>query len=472
MWSFRLKLKAVVFLLAGILYAASGVEPVKYVFLFIGDGMSLPQRSLTEEYCRETGRPDPAMNKLAVQGTTTTFAANSFITDSAAAGTAIATGHKTNFGALGVDPDGKPLESVAAVARRNGRRVGIITTVSLDHATPAAFYAHTPSRGNYPLIAAQLLDSHYDFFGGGGFLADEKKGTPGILDTAKAKHFTTVTTRKQFDAVTPATPKPLLVVSPRLTDGQSMPYAIDARPGDQTLADITQKAIDCLDGESGFFLMVEGGKIDWACHANDAATAIHETSAFDDAIRAACRFAQKHSRDTLIIVTGDHETGGLTLGFGGTHYTSRIGLLAHQKISAAVFSQMVKEWKKNGNMTFDMAKPVITEKFGLKFSGRPDDPLVLTPEEQRQIEAAFLRSMGTVRKSGKKWETPYGKYNSLSVALTGILNHKAGIAWTSNAHTALPVVTSAEGKNAAVFSGRTDNTDLARQLKPMLEKLP
>ncbi len=468
-----LKRFAVMLLLAVLVLSAAAGEQVKYVFLFIGDGMSLPQRMLVEEFCRVNGRKGLAMNALPVQGVTTTYAANAFITDSAAAGTAIATGSKTNSGFLGVDPQGKNLESVAVVAKRNGRKVGILTSVSLDHATPAAFYAHVAGRSDYYKIATQLLDSKFDFFGGGGLLGEKSEGKPGFFELAKAKNFTVSTDRAGFDAITPATPAPVIAISPRLADSKAMPYGIDLKPGDLTLADITAKAIACLDNPNGFFIMVEGGKIDWVCHANDAVTAIHETIALDDAIKVAVAFAAKHPDETLIVVTGDHETGGLTLGFAGTQYKSYFDRLAYQKISTAEFAALVKNWKKEGKMTFDAAKSLITENFGLKFAGDAKDPMVLNPDEQRRVETAFRRSMGdTDYAPGEDRKLLYGGYDPLSVTLTHILNNKAGVAWTTYSHTALPVATSAGGKNAAAFGGMIDNTDIANRLKPMLGPLP
>ncbi len=474
MWERWMKRGVAMLLLAGgAMGSASGAEPVKYVFLFIGDGMSLPQRMLVEEYCKLTGRDGLTMNALEAQGVSTTFAADSFITDSAAAGTAIATGSKTNFGFLGVDPKGQPLESVAAVAHRNGRKVGIISSVSLDHATPAAFYAHLPARGDYYQIATQLTDTPFEFFGGGGFLGETSEGKPDIFEVAKSKNFTVIADQAQFDAITPATPAPVLAVSPRLADSKAMPYSIDLKPGEVSLADITAKAIEYLDGDQGFFIMVEGGKIDWVCHANDAATAIHETIAFDDAIQAAYRFAQQHPEDTLIVVTGDHETGGLTLGFAGTHYKSYLERLAQQKISTTAFTEQVAAMRRDGNVTLEAVQPVITESFGLKFAGDTGDPLMLNADELRRVETAFRRTMGDdTYAPGEDRDLLYGGYDPLSVTLTHILNNKAGIAWSSYSHTALPVATSASGRNAAMFAGMSDNTDIANRLKTLLSRLP
>ncbi|MPM62562.1 hypothetical protein SDC9_109437 [bioreactor metagenome] len=173
------------------------------------------------------------------------------------------------------------------------------------------------------------------------------------------------------------------------------------------------------------------------------------------------------------MVTGDHETGGLTLGFAGTHYKSYLERLQHQKISTTAFSDLVKQWQKAGDMTLEAAQPAITANFGLKFTGAADDPMVLNSEEQERVKTAFLRSMGDDRYApGENKELLYGGYDPLSVTLTHILNNKAGVAWTSYSHTALPVATSAMGKNAAAFAGMGDNTDIANRLKPMLDQLP
>ena len=164
---FKAFLFSICFLIVVTVFGAneySGV-PVKNIILFIGDGMSVPQRLAAQSFSDKK----LLIDKFPVQGITTTKSYNRFVTDSAAAGTALATGMKTNNGCIGLDSQGRKLKSIAFTAKELGRKVGIITTVSIDHATPAAFYAHNISRGNYYKIARNLPESGFDFFGGGGF---------------------------------------------------------------------------------------------------------------------------------------------------------------------------------------------------------------------------------------------------------------------------------------------------------------
>ena len=453
---------------------AAEVEPVKYVFYFIGDGMSIPQRMMTEEYLHLTENRGLIMNSFEAQGYSTTYAADSFITDSAASGTALACGTKTNSGWLGVDPQKNRLESVAEVAKKSGRKVAIISSVTLNHATPAAFYAHNPSRGDAYPIALEIFDSNFDFFGGGTFINVDGKNVENavnILDLAREKGWTVSTTHDEFNALAPSD-KPILAITPRFGEEGSMPYSIDMKDGDITLADFVTKAIDVLDNDDGFFMSIEGGKIDWMCHANDAGTVLREVIALDDAIAVAVEFAKKHPDDTLIVVTGDHETGGLTLGFAGTGYKSYLERLKNQKASYVEMAPVYYELKKNKDTTFEDVKPIITQYTGMKFEGEAKDPMLLSSAEIKKLAEAFERSRGGGTYSEAEVKSVlYSGYDPLLITTFHTLNNKAGIAWTSFAHTALPVGTSATGKNAHKFANMSDNTDIANNLKPMLAPL-
>ncbi len=442
---------------AAVSFGAEQLKPVKYVFLFIGDGMSIPQRMTAEELARINTGKGLAINAMPNQALTTTRSANSFITDSAASATAIACGAKTKNGAVGVDAKGARLESIAEVARDSGRKVGIVTSVTLNHATPAGFYGHNLSRGNYYEIGLDLIDSKFDFFGGGGIAEHNKKDSKNyrgdVYELAKQAGYKVV--RKNIDAIKALKAGDGKVIAVG-ADG-ALAYDID-NPDSPRVSLFTQKAIELLDNDKGFFLMVEGGKIDWMCHANDAATVMREVIDFDNAVKVALEFAKKHPQDTLVVVTGDHETGGLTMGFAGTAYNSYIDRLNAQTRSRDGFDSALKKLQKEKpELTFDDIKPLLSDSFGFVFDRRLKTAMVVNEKECAELENAFNR-----------WkQNP--KSGALSLAAAKCLNNKAGLAWTSNAHTALPVETSASGAQSEVFSGSIDNTDIAKTLKQLVK---
>jgi alkaline phosphatase len=286
---------------------------------------------------------------------------------------------------------------------------------------------------------------------------------------AKDNGYKIINNKRDFMALKPGDGK-VLAWNEWLQDGKAMPYVMDMTDKDITLPEFTGKAIEMLDNDKGFFLMVEGGKIDWACHANDATASLINTRSFDDSVKVAMDFYKKHPDETLIIVTGDHECGGLTLGFAGTKYSSNFKLLNAQKTSFQKFSdEIIKKFKAdNGaNASFNAMKPIITANFGLKFEGDAKaDPLVLAPYEVEMVKASFDRSMRGDKEGSKDSETYllYGGYEPLTVSLTHILNNKAGLAWTSYKHTGVPVSTSAIGVGSEAFNGYYDNTDVAKKV--------
>jgi len=250
-----------------------------------------------------------------------------------------------------------------------------------------------------------------------------------------------------------------------------MAYEVDRTDDTWSLADYVEKGIEVLDNDNGFFMMCEGGKIDWACHANDAASAIHDTQALADAVQVAVDFAEEHPEETLILVTGDHETGGMTIGFAGTDYDTYLDLLESQKISYAKFdSDYVAAYKENKTPFEDVLKDIETL-FGLKTQGDEGDKLVLTAYEQEQLRAAYEKSInGTAASQYEQEEyVLYGTYEPLSVTITHIINNKAGISFTSYSHTGLPVAVLAHGVNAEVFNGYYDNTEIYNKLADMLD---
>jgi alkaline phosphatase len=444
----------------------AGKGQAKYVFLFIGDGMAMPQITSAEVFATARSSKDinitrVGFSKFPVTGLTTTYDAGTFITDSASAGTAIASGNKTLSGVINMDV-GKTekFKTLAEYAHEAGMKVGIVSTVTLNHATPASFYAKSPSRSDYYGIGVQLAQSNFDYYGGGSIL--QRTGRNGdqqdSVEIAKGNGFTYVDTKEGFNALKPGAGK-VIAISPRLQDDGAMPYALDLKPGELSIADFTKKGIELLENSKGFFMMVEGGKVDWACHANDAGATIHDVLALDEAIRVALDFAKKNPNETLIVVTGDHETGGLTIGFAGTQYDTFFDKVALQTKSYVAFDEEVlKPYKArtsaSGARLADLL-PSIQESFGIDFNS-------LTNFQKEQIEFAFQRSMGNeqIRSFAEDVYLLYGGYEPLTVKLTQMMNQTAGIGWTSYAHTGVPVPTFANGIHQEIFGGYYDNTDL------------
>lgn len=450
----------------------------KYVFMFIGDGMGNPQVAATQYYLGSIQNPDsefpvPAdlsFTQFESLGMVTTYDASSFCPDSASTATSMASGEKTLSGVINYDVSlTTPFKLITEYAKEAGRKVGVISSVSVDHATPAAYYAKQPSRNDYYEIAVQgITGSTVDYLAGGGFKKpvgeDAENPQTDIMKLAAENGWTITASNEEVRALNAESGR-VLAVNPVLQDSKAIHYEIDrerlAAEGEDilSLADFVRAGINVLDNENGFFMMCEGGKIDWAGHANDAATSIHETIALSDAVQVAVDFAQDHPDETLIIVTADHETGGMTIGFATTAYDTHFPYLTSQKISFTDFDGVIDEMRQDG-ATFEDALQKIETYYGLTTA--PDQPLTLTEIELNSLRAAFELSMtpADAREIGAEEELLYGGYEPLSMAVSHIVNNKAGLSYTSYAHTGLQIPVYATGVGAEKFSGLYDNTDI------------
>lgn len=468
-------MKKILFAASCVLAASVFAAGPKYVFLFVGDGMSVPQRMTAEEFSRKTGAGSLAMNAMPFSAMTRTCSASSLVTDSAAAATAIACGVKTYNGAIGVNADKKPVESCAEAAKKAGRKVGVMTTTTITHATPASFYAHRANRSDTYGIALDLANSGFDFFAGGGLAIKDASAAKHAQyaecgkarDYIRSKGYDIVDSKDRFLSLKPGDGKILAMFS-----DSSLAYSIDADGSQPTLAQIVAKAVEMLDGDEGFFIMVEGGCIDWAGHSNDAATNLRDLLAMDDAVKVARKFQDAHPDDTLIVVTGDHETGGMSMGFAGTGYAMYVERLTNQVVSVNKFANKVtKMFKDNPALKFDDVKPVISAAFGFKFEGdAKKDPMVLGKQEYDDIKKAFDHDAEFHR---AKIEED-AKYDGEKRYLLGgacrlVLSHKCGIGWSTGAHTAMPTMTTAIGCGAERFSGFMENSDISKILKGFYE---
>lgn len=477
--------------------AAEAAVP-KYIFLFIGDGMSYPQIQITSDYLGAleqdpsseilSGHKELTMMTFPAVGSATTFDSTSFCPDSASTATSISTGHKTYSGSINVDETGTvEYETIAEKLKAQlGYKIGILSTVNLNHATPAAFYAHQVSRSSYYDISNELIESGFDYFAGGGLLqtTGKEKDQEDSYALAEAAGYKVIKTQAEAEALTAEDGK-AIVIAETLADSDALSYENDRAEGEWALADYVEKGIEVLDNENGFFMMVEGGKIDWACHANDAGSTIADTIALDQAVAEAVEFYEEHPEETLILVTGDHETGGLTIGFAGTDYDTFLTNISNQKISYAKYdSDYVAAYKENGT-DFDTVMADVTELFGLTAPSEDqveteavmdskdqhpesDDTgsLEMTQYEYDKLKAAYETTMARTGEEeiGQEEYLLYGSYEPLTVTITHILNNKSGINFSSYAHTGLPVAVFAQGNGQELFDGYYDNTAIYNKL--------
>jgi len=474
-------------------------RPPKYVFLFIGDGMGWPQitayanymGTMEADFIGTLANPTPenppvplfpSFTRFPEMGIAATQDASKFIADSASAATAIASGVITLDGALGMDAFGNPVPSIAELLRdQKNYKIGLVSSVSIDHATPSAFYSHLLNRRNYYDIALDLIASGFDYFGGGGFrLPYGMDGDmPGILEQMEEAGYTVANTYEDIAALGSDSGK-VIAIAPVLDNDRgdaALLYTIDRSEDDMSLSDFVRIGIDVLHGEQGFFMMVEGGKLDWACHGNDAATMIMEIHDFYSAVGVAVEFAEKYPDETLIIVTGDHETGGLSNGFNLTGYDTYMNLLSYQKISLTRFAiHYILPWR-SAQTSFEEAMQSVETLFGLTLPQNASDEteplLILSPREIEMLREAYDLSMIPFKErvyDSEEYlaEYSYYWYEPFQLAVTRILNNKAGLAWTSTSHTALPVPVFAKGMGAEHFSGFYDNIEIFHKLVAIL----
>lgn len=454
-------MKRLSFVLVFSFIALLSMAQAKYVFFFIGDGMGPHQVLSTEMYLAELegkiGRKSLLMTTFPYSGQVATFSANSGITDSAASGTCLASGKKTNNGMIGQTPDGTPAISVASRLKEQGWGIGIMTSVTIDHATPSSHYAHTPSRNNYYIIGTQLAESGFDFFGGSGFDQPQDKknpAAPNLYDLCEQNGYVLAGGYADAKAKIGAQ-KMLLVPAERLEDRSrhagALPYAIDRKTGDLSLPEIVEVAIAQLSTHDQFFMMAEGGKIDYASHANDGGTVLREVLDFDDAIKVAYDFYMQHPDETLIVVTADHETGGMAL--GNSDYTLNLKVLAEQKCSSDLLSDLLSALQKQAGeqLTWEQVKEVISKNtglYGVVEMSKEDDQLLKTAFEQMMQHQGVEKSL-------------YKDINALASKALALLNQKSRLGWTSKGHTASAVPVFAIGVGAERFTGWHDNSEIA-----------
>jgi len=292
--------------------ADEGLEKPRNVILMIGDGMGFGQVQLARAMAGGAGSR-LFMEQLPFTGIMRTHAASAYVTDSAASGTAMACGVKTDNGVIGMNNQGQSYLSVLELAESRGKRSGLVTSARISHATPAVFAAHVENRKQEGRIASQLIEGEIEVLLGGGrkhWLPEQREDGRDLIDAARGKGYAVATSREEFEEL-----KGGRIIG-LFQDGHLKTFAPEP-----SIVEMTRKAIETLDREEdsdgeGFFLMVEGAQIDFACHAHNVDNTVKQTLLFDLAVRDAVSFAKRDGQ-TLVVVTADHETGGLVI-FGGS----------------------------------------------------------------------------------------------------------------------------------------------------------
>ncbi|MBQ6777494.1 MAG: alkaline phosphatase [Paludibacteraceae bacterium] len=460
----RLCMLLVAVMCLGIAGVSSVVAAPKYVIYVIGDGMSPNHVMGAEMYLAELegriGRVPLRMTQFPYTGFLTTYSVSNAITCSSAAGTALATGVKTRNGYEGVDTLKQPLTSIATLLHNQDWAVGILTSASIDHATPASFYTHTTDRNDYYHIGQDLVRSDFDFFGGAAF---QHPGVPenepnGIDLYAMTERAGYVVARTYEEGEAALEADKLMVVQ----DGVSLPYEINTSKEDLHLPELTSLALRFLESKDRpFFLMVEGGLIDWANHGNDGATSLRETVDMDRAVEVIYQFYLQHADETLVVITADHDCGGFALANGG--YKLNLQALQYQTMSSDYLTDSIRalHTQRGEDLTWEEVRDLIARATGLYTHTNVSD------DEDKDLHKSFDRMM---RREDSDVKTMYKSYNRLGSAAIALLNAKAHLGWTSHSHSAAPVPVFAIGVGAEDFVGWYDNTEIVPRMMKIINE--
>lgn len=453
----------IVVLVTGFQVAGSDADSLaraKGIVLFIGDGMGINQLRSAAIYSQKVLGKPLAIDSIATRGVTTTHSANSKVTDSAAAATALYSGHKADNGAINILPDGRKAFTIGHAAKKAGLSVGVVSTSRLTDATPAAVLGHSARRGDENLIARQIAEFEPDVALGGGlrhFIPQSQEGSKrrddkNLVEAMKGKGYRYVTTGSELKAIDASVTGRLL----GLFAASNMAYELDRlnvpELGMQPdLTAMTQAALSILERNTrGFFVMIEGGRIDHACHSHDIKASIDDTLALDAAVKLALEYQKTHPY-ILVLVTADHETGGLGLG-SGPEYS--LDMAAVQPIR---------------NSLEYLSKRILKQPAGLEAiikSGGFD----LTDRERVLLSKCHPETgSDAVTEPCLCKRTSLGSDFSWIICALGLIEtDRARISWASTGHTAQPVITYASGPGEEEFSGYYDNTDLAKKMARLL----
>lgn len=294
----------------------------KYIFYFIGDGMGNTHVALTESYLSyKAGKENGerlSFTQFPYLALAETWPIGGHITCSSASGTALACGIKTTNNSLGVDPDGNEGTSIAVELHNQGYNVGIMSSVPVNHATPASFFAHNEYRGNYYEISQDMIDDGFEFFGGAGLydIRGKKGDLPSTLDFLEENGYAVCYGKSTFTERQPNSEKVVYLQPSSQETGPEYYVREGDKEGDIQLSEMLGLCIDHLGDEEPFIIVCEEGRIDWSAHGNKTMSMVHDVLSLNETVKKALEFYYAHPDETLIVVTADHETGGPAIGDG------------------------------------------------------------------------------------------------------------------------------------------------------------
>jgi alkaline phosphatase len=294
----------------------------KYIFYFIGDGMGNTHVALTESYLSyKAGKENGerlSFTQFPYLALAETWPIGGHITCSSASGTALACGIKTTNNSLGVDPDGNEGTSIAVELHNEGYNVGIMSSVPVNHATPASFFAHNEYRGNYYEISQDMIDDGFEFFGGAGLydIRGKKGDLPSTLDFLEENGYAVCYGKSTFTERQPNSEKVVYLQPSSQETGPEYYVREGDKEGDIQLSEMLGLCIDHLGDEEPFIIVCEEGRIDWSAHGNKTMSMVHDVLSLNETVKKALEFYYTHPDETLIVVTADHETGGPDIGDG------------------------------------------------------------------------------------------------------------------------------------------------------------
>jgi alkaline phosphatase len=428
----------------------------KNIIMVIGDGMG---PAYTTAYRYFSDNPNTEMIEETVfdrhlKGFSSTYPAaiSGVVTDSAASATALATGVKSYNGAIGVDVNKKSVQSVLEWAKLQGKSTGVVVTSQINHATPASYLTHNESRNNYNAIADSYIDEGIkaDLYFGGGWQYFIRKDR-NLVDEFKQAGFHYIDSYQGLNNLPDN--KPVL----GLFADVGLPWALDDT-NKHRLSTMTKAAVRHLvdykknpsENKQGFFMLIEASQIDWAGHINDVSSAMAEMDDLAKTLEYLEHFV-KHHPDTLVIVTADHSTGGMTLGAKGKYEWQPEKLRTMKHSPAYITKQLIKN---------KITPSTVTKLFNFKLS---DDDIALL------IQSKKTATISNYTKIYKLKDMPTPEF-SLSLTVKQIINRYSNTGWTSGGHTAIDVPVFAFGKQSELFNGHQDNTDIAKKIFSLLGK--